>query len=249
MYLLQEGRRRRTPRVNLLGSGTILRESDRRAGAAREATGAWPPTSGAARASTSWRATARTASAGTCCTRPSSRACRSSPQQLEQARRPGDRLDRLHEELRRADPRLHAEGPHLQGARHRRLRPQRLPQQAARALRGQPPLHRRRGAEGAGRGRRAAGRQGGRGDQASTASTPTRSTRCTPERTTQRRRQRHGIGGSEGPGHRRLQGRRGHRGAGQARRHDQGRAVADHGRERQGVDGDPVERTPAWSRS
>ena len=31
-----------------------------------------------------------------------------------------------------------------------------------------------------------------------------------------------------------------HRGAGQARRHGQGRAVADHGRERQGVDGDPV---------
>ncbi len=27
---------------------------------------------------------------------------------------------------------------------------------------------------------------------------------------------------------------------------DQGRAVADDGRERQGVDGDSVERTPAW---
>ena len=46
-------------------------------GAAREANGAWPPTSGAARASTSWRATARIASAGTCCTRTRSRACRS----------------------------------------------------------------------------------------------------------------------------------------------------------------------------
>ena len=44
-----------------------------------------------------------------------------------QARRPGDRLHRLHEELRRPDPRLHPEGPRVQGARHRRLRAQRLP--------------------------------------------------------------------------------------------------------------------------
>ena len=46
-------------------------------------TGAWRPTSGAARASTSWRATARTASAGTCCTRRRRRACPSSTQQLD----------------------------------------------------------------------------------------------------------------------------------------------------------------------
>ena len=50
-------------------------------------------------------------------------------------------------------------GRTLQGARHRRLRPQRLPHQAARALRGQPPLHRRRGAEGARRRGQRAGRR------------------------------------------------------------------------------------------
>ena len=80
MYLLQEAggpKKKDAPRVNLLGSGTILRESHRSEGAARERLGRRPPTSGAARASTSSRATARTASAGTCCTRPRSRACRS----------------------------------------------------------------------------------------------------------------------------------------------------------------------------
>jgi pyruvate dehydrogenase E1 component len=45
----------------------------------KKRTGAWRPTCGAARASTSWRATARIASAGTCCIRRSGRACRSSP--------------------------------------------------------------------------------------------------------------------------------------------------------------------------
>ena len=45
--------------------------------------------------------------------------------------------------------------------------------------------------------------------------------------------------------HRRLQGCRGDRGAGQARRHGQGRAEPDHRRERQGVDGDPVVARPA----
>jgi pyruvate dehydrogenase E1 component len=57
-----------TPRVQLLGSGTILRES-MAAQELLEKTGAWPPTCGAAPASTSWPATARTPSAGTCCTR------------------------------------------------------------------------------------------------------------------------------------------------------------------------------------
>ena len=45
---------------------------------------------------------------------------------------------------------------------------------------------------------------------------------------------------SQGARHRRLQGRGGDRGAGQARRHGQGRAVADHRGERQGLDGDSV---------
>ena len=78
-------------------------------------------------------------------------------------RRPGRRLHRLHEGLRRADPPLHSQGPDLQGAGHRRLWPQRLPQQTARALRDQPPLHRGRGAQGAQRRGRRAGGQGGRG--------------------------------------------------------------------------------------
>jgi hypothetical protein len=73
MYLLEEGAKK-TPRVNLLGSGTILRESQE-ARSCWKPTGAWPPMSGAAPASTNWRATARTASAGTCCTPPPSRAC------------------------------------------------------------------------------------------------------------------------------------------------------------------------------
>ena len=155
MYLLQEGAKK-APRVNLLGSGTILRETI----AARDLLDAdWgvAANSGAARASTSWRATARTSSAGTCCTRPSSRACRSSPQQLEKHPRPviasTDYMKNYAEQIRAFLPK----GRDLQGARHRRLWPQRLPHQAARALRGEPALHRRRGAEGAGRGGQRAG--------------------------------------------------------------------------------------------
>jgi pyruvate dehydrogenase E1 component len=52
-------------------------------------------------------------------------------QQLGSRSRPGGGIDRLHEGLCRADPPLRAQGPHLQGAGHRRFRPQRLPQQAA----------------------------------------------------------------------------------------------------------------------
>ncbi len=59
---------------------------------------------------------------------------------------------------------------------HRRLRPQRLPRQAARALRGRPALRRRRGAEGAGRRRRCAAARWPRRSR-STASTPTSSIR------------------------------------------------------------------------
>ena len=58
-------------------------------------------------------------------------------------------------------------------------------------------------------------------------------------------RNNHGNDRAAGPRHRRLQGRRGDRGAGQAGRHGRGRAVADHDRERQGVDGDPVVGAPA----
>ena len=96
MYLLQEGEAQEgKPRVQLLGCGTILREVIAAPNCSRR-TGASPPTSGAARASTSWRATARTPSAGTCCIRPRSRACRSCAQLLEKHGRPGRRVDRLH---------------------------------------------------------------------------------------------------------------------------------------------------------
>ena len=163
MYLLQEGAKK-APRVNLLGSGTILRESM----AAKEllendwgiAANVWscPSFNQLARdgqAVERWNLLHPTERPRVAVRRPAAR----------EVRRPGDRLDRLHEELRRADPRPPAEGPDLQGAGHRRLRPQRLPHQAARALRGRPALRRRRRAEGAGRGRQRAGDQGGRGDR------------------------------------------------------------------------------------
>jgi pyruvate dehydrogenase E2 component (dihydrolipoamide acetyltransferase) len=64
------GRRRRSaPRVQLLGSGTILREVLAGGGPAARRTSASPPTSGAPRASPSCAATASTSSAGTGCTR------------------------------------------------------------------------------------------------------------------------------------------------------------------------------------
>ena len=63
MYLCKPGAAGAAgPRVQLLGSGTILRESIA-AQTLLARTGAWLPTSGAAPASTSWRATARPANA------------------------------------------------------------------------------------------------------------------------------------------------------------------------------------------
>ena len=70
----------------------------------------------------------------------------------------------------------------LQGARHRRLRAQRLAQEPAALLRGEPPLRRGRRAQGAGRRRRGAGREGRRGHRRSTGSTP-RSRRPGPSET------------------------------------------------------------------
>ena len=110
MYLLQEGRRRRRPRVNLLGSGTILRESI----AARELLESdW----GVAANVWSCPSFNELARDGQDAERWNLLHPTETPrvpfvtQQLEKHRRPGDRLDRLHEELRRADPRLHPEGP------------------------------------------------------------------------------------------------------------------------------------------
>ena len=55
-------------------------------------------------------------------------------------------------------------------ARHRRLRPHRLPPQAAPLLRGRPALRHRRGAQGAGRRGRGQAQGGGRGDRRNTGS-------------------------------------------------------------------------------
>ena len=60
----------------------------------------------------------------------------------------GGRLDGLHALVRRRHPPVRR--PSLPRARHRRLRPQRLPAQAAPLLRGRPPLRRRGRPEGAG---------------------------------------------------------------------------------------------------
>ena len=70
MYLLRGGRAvRGPPRVQLLGSGTILREVLAGGRAAARRTSASRPTSGASRASPSCGATGWRPSAGTCCTR------------------------------------------------------------------------------------------------------------------------------------------------------------------------------------
>ena len=93
--------------------------------AARVTTSAWRPTSGASPRSPSCAATGSRSSAGTCCTRPQT------PRRAYVRERLGGRaaarcrLDRLHPRLRRPDPPV-GSGP-LPRARHRRLRPQRLP--------------------------------------------------------------------------------------------------------------------------
>ena len=77
--------------------------------------------------------------------------------------RAGHRLHRLHESLRRPDPRLRA-AP-LRDARHRRLRPQRQPREPAQLLRGGPLPCRSCRAQGAGRRERDPRRHGGRSDR------------------------------------------------------------------------------------
>ena len=101
------------------------------------------PTSGASPASPSCAATAWRPSAGTASTPPRSRRVPYVDRGPRRPRRAGGRGDRLHARVRRRHPRLRA-GP-LRGARHRRLRPQRLPRQAAPLLRGRPPPRRGRG--------------------------------------------------------------------------------------------------------
>ncbi len=163
MYLLQEGAKK-APRVNLLGSGTILRESI----AARELLeGEW----GIAANVWSCPSFNQLARDGQDVERWNLLHPTERPrvpfvaQQLEKFGGPviasTDYMKNYAEQIRAFMPK----GRALQGARHRRLRPQRLPHQAARALRGRPPLHRRRGAEGAGRRGQRAGGESRRGDR------------------------------------------------------------------------------------
>ena len=116
---------------------------DRGGRAARARTSAWPPTSGAARASPSCAATASTPSAGTCCIRPRRRGVSYVEQCLAgRPGGPGDRRDRLHAGVRRPDPalswprRYRVLGTDGFGRSDYRA-------QAARLLRGRPALRRR----------------------------------------------------------------------------------------------------------
>ena len=123
MYLFQRAAARaKAPRVQLLGLGRDPERGDRGRRPARRATGASPPTSGAARASPSCAATGWRSRAGTCSTRRASREdLATSSSCLAETAGPGGRRDRLRARLRRADPAVRA-AP-LRRARHRRLRP------------------------------------------------------------------------------------------------------------------------------
>ena len=129
-------------RVQLMGCGAILREVIAGAELLEKdfgiAADIWSVTSFTELAP---RGAGR-ASAGTCSTRSSSRACPISRPARQPRRGAGHRLDRLHEAVRRADPAL-CRPQHLPRPRHRRLRPLRLSPQTAQPLRGRPPLRRR----------------------------------------------------------------------------------------------------------
>ena len=140
MYLLREGRSprsRKQPRVQLLGSGTILREVLAAAELLEQDCGVLADV---------WSVTSFTELRrdGIEVERWNMLHPLEEPRQAYvtrvagRAARAGDRLDRLHPRVRRPDPPV---GPEpLPRARHRRLRPQRLPRGAAALLRGRPPL-------------------------------------------------------------------------------------------------------------
>ena len=142
MYLLQPAAEGEA-QVQLLGSGMILREVLAGADAAAPTTSAWRRTCGASRASPS-------------CAREGMEVERwntlhpgEEPQDdvgravsSAGATRPGGRGDGLHARVRGPDPPVDRRA--VPRARHRRLRPQRLPQDAALVLRGRPPPRRAR---------------------------------------------------------------------------------------------------------
>ena len=137
MYKLPGGGAGKGPRVQLLGSGTILREviaaADLLATDWGVAADVWscPSFTELRRdglAAARWNLLHPTE-------KPRAVARRAVPRRHEG---PGDRLDRLRARLRRPDPRVRP-AP-LQGARHGRLRPQRLAREPAPLLRGGPAL-------------------------------------------------------------------------------------------------------------
>ena len=150
------------PRVQLLGSGTILREVL----AAAELLEADHGVAADVWSVTSFTELARDGIETERWNRlhPTEDARRSYvATQFDGPQRAGDRVDRLHADVRGADPALPAGRVHR--ARHRRLRPQRLPRQAAPVLRGRPPLRHGGGAEGAGGRRRARAGRRAEGDR------------------------------------------------------------------------------------
>ena len=154
MYLFREGQARRAKgeakRVQLLGSGTILREVIAAADLLAEDWGiAVGHLERAQLHRTAARRDRRRALEPAAPDRNAApEPCREVPDRPERA---GGRGDRLHAAVRRPDPHLGAGA--LQGARDRRLRPVGLPPEAAPLLRGGPALGHRRGAQVAGRGR------------------------------------------------------------------------------------------------
>lgn len=161
MYLLEEDKKEAAHHVQLLGSGTILREVEEAAKLLRNDFGIGADV---------WSVPSFNEPASR---RPCRRALEppaSGPEAEAELRRgvpgrpsrPGDRLHRLHEALRRADPPVGSlQG--VQGARHRRLRPQRQPQEAAQLLRSGSSLGGAGRARSAGRSRRYRAESGGRG--------------------------------------------------------------------------------------
>ena len=216
MYLLRDRVPATAPRVQLLGSGTILREVLAAAELLESdfgvAADVWSVTS-----FTELRRDGIEVERWNMLHPLASEPRRAYVTESCLAPRSGRRLDRLHPRVRRPDPPVGARP--LPRARHRRLRPQRLPRGAAAVLRGRPPLRRRRRAEGARRRRVARRRPACRRRSSATRSTPTR--RC------RRRYERDRCGDlGRGPRHRRLRRRPGHRDPRLARRHGRRRGSA-----------------------
>ena len=155
----------------------------------------------------------------------------------------GHRLDRLHEGGCRRNPPLRARA--LQGARNRRVRALRLSPPTALILRGRPLSRRGRKPEGAGRRSIAADPARGRGDREirhrpGGAEPGAKLTGRRPHSTFVAEESAGGENRRECSRYRRLQGCSGHRGAGEAGRRRESRAVAGHARVRQGDDGRAV---------